>query len=174
MIGKKRREYLNQFHRTASGEYVYSGEHYTFQSQGKSRRRAMTELWLSCTVAVAAVVAGGCIPAPGVGNCAYVLIPYVAAVIAAVSGIWSLGQLTAGGDPLRAYVYDDTVKKLPLRLILTAVFAGVSCLGEGLFLLLNGGQGKTGFAVLFLVLEAAATLAAVLGRWAFSRLTWSK
>lgn len=174
MIRRKRRAYLDHFTKNAAGEYIYEGDHYTYQDTGKSRKRALTELWLLVGGAAAAILAGGCIPAPGVGNCPYVLVPYVAAIIAVFSCIWSLGQITAGGDPMREYVYHDSVEKLPGRALVTAICAALALAGEVLYLCLNGGAGRLAFGVLFLVLMAGSAFAAFWARRTISRLNWSK
>lgn len=174
MPRKKRRRYLDHFHKNAAGEYIYSGEYYVYDGIGKPFRRAMTELWLCCGVAAAANLAVGCIPVPGLSRCAYVLLPYVVAIIAAFSTIWSMGQLSAGGVSLREYVYETTVKKLPRRLVITAVFSGLVVAGELIYLLRNGAGDKIGFVILFFALQVAATAAAALGRKVLSGLSWSK
>lgn len=172
MIRRKRRAYLDQFTKNAAGEYIYEGGHYTFQDTGKSRKRALTELWLLVGGGTAMVLAGGCIPAPGVGSCPYVLVPYVAALIASFSCVWSLGQLTAGGDPMREYVYHDSVEKLPGRALATAVCALLALAGECLYLGLHG--GSLAFGLLFLLLMAGGAAAVFWARRTISRLNWTK
>lgn len=174
MIRRKRRAYLDHFTKTASGEYVYAGGYYAFQDAGKSRKRALAELWICWGCATAAILAGGCIPAPGVGSCAYVLIPYVAAVIAAFSMLWAVGQLTAGGDPLREYVYRDSVEKLPRRSLATAVCALLALAGEGVYLALHSGQAGAAWGAGFLALMAVSAGAALWCRSAILRLKWTK
>lgn len=169
-----RRDYLNDFRQNAAGEYLYTGEHYAFVEQGRSRRRFLTELWLLCGGALAAAVAAGCIPAAGMDGCFYVLIPYVVGLMAAVSLCWGLGRLTAGGDPLRAYVYQETVEKLPGRAALTAAAAGVTLTGTAIHLILLGFEGKFWSSVLFLVLEATVLAFSLLAkRWVQGQ-TWTK
>ena len=174
MMRKKRRSYLDHFHKNAAGEYIYSGEYYDYDGGGKPFRRAMAELWLCCGLAVAATVAGGCIPVPGMSHCAYVLLPYVIAIIAAFSVVWSLGQLAAGGMSLREYIYAATVRRLPRRFLITAVFSGLTVLGEGVYLILHGPGDRLGFAVVFLVLGMVAAGAATTGKILLSGLSWSK
>ncbi|MGM9537966.1 MAG: hypothetical protein ACI3VN_06500, partial [Candidatus Onthomonas sp.] len=148
-----RRSYLNDFQQNAAGEYLYTGAHYTFVEQGKNRRRFLTELWLLCGVALAAAVAGGCIPGSGMDQCFYVMLPYAAGLVGAISLCWGLGRLTAGGDPLRAYVYEQTVEKLPGRAMVTAVMAGLTLLGSLVRLILSGFSGKVWGSLLFFALE---------------------
>ena len=61
---------------------------------------------------------------------------------------------------LRSYVYEETVAKLPLRCLLTGVFAALAAVGECMDVFLNGEQGAIWYAVLFAALAAAAAAAA--------------
>lgn len=169
-----RRDYLNDFRQNAAGEYLYIGEHYTFVEQGKSRRRFLTELWLLCGGALLSAAAAGCIPAAGTDSCFYVLIPYAASLIAAISLCWGLGRLTAGGDPLRAYVYQGTVEKLPGRAALAAAAAGLTLIGAVIRLILSGFDGKIWSSVLFLALEVIVFAASLLTRRWVQQQKWTK
>ena len=70
--------------------------------------------------------------------------------------LWAL----CGGARLRSYVYEETVAKLPLRCLLTGVFAALAAVGECMDVFLNGGRGAIWYAVLFAALAAAAAAAA--------------
>ena len=68
--------------------------------------------------------------------------------------------MSCGGARLRSYVYEETVAKLPLRCLLTGVFAALAAVGECMDVFLNGEQGAIWYAVLFAALAAAAAFAA--------------
>ena len=74
--------------------------------------------------------------------------------------LWALARMSRGGARLRSYVYEETVAKLPLRCLLTGVFAALAAVGECMDVFLNGGQGAIWYAVLFAALAAAAAAAA--------------
>lgn len=163
MAGKQkkgRQAYLNDIKINENGQYVYQGTYYIWNEEKKSRKRALGELWASCMVMLAAAVGAGCLPVPGVGNCVYVLAPYVAQIMAVVSVCWALARLSAGGNPLREYVYLATMDKLPKRTALTAVFAAAAAVGEGIYVIKNTIQEKIGIIILFIFLEIAALAAA--------------
>ena len=64
-----RRAHLNDFHVNLAGDYVYTGAHYTYVDQGRSRDRVQRELWGLSIAILLAVVAGGCSDAPAMLNC---------------------------------------------------------------------------------------------------------
>ena len=74
--------------------------------------------------------------------------------------LWALARMSRGGARLRSYVYEETVAKLPLRCLLTGVFAALAAVGECVDVFLNGGQNAIRYAVLFAALAAAAAAAA--------------
>lgn len=45
MSQKNKHSKLEYFQRNAAGEYIYTGAHMTYVSEGKSRKRLLTELW---------------------------------------------------------------------------------------------------------------------------------
>ena len=111
-------------------------------------------------VCAAALAAAGMVPAPGAMQQFYVLLPYAGALVAGISAVWALARMSRGGARLRSYVYEETVAKLPLRCLLTGVFAALAAVGECMDMFLNGGQGAIWYAVLFAALAAAAAAAA--------------
>lgn len=153
---RRRRSYLEDFHETASGEYVYTGRIHPFEGTASERVRALAALWGCTALSLAALVAGGCLPAAGMDGCPYVLLPYAAALLAEVSVVWLMGRLTAGGESLRDYVYKSTVGKARVRGTIAAAFCGLTLAGEGLYLALNGaGERRAGSAALCLLLMLA-------------------
>ena len=136
---KKRggRGYLNDFERDLTGRYHYRGKMYHYRGT-LPRQRVLGLLWAGAAVAQVLLLAAGCLDGQGLRRCFYVLLPYVAAFVANVSVCWALGRLTAGGDPLREYVYQASVAKLPMRSMLTAVFSAAAALMCLVHILLNG------------------------------------
>jgi hypothetical protein len=85
-----RRAYLEDFRRSASGEYIYQGAHYS-RSGGYSRSEHLARLWPAGAVLSLCAAARGCIPAAGMagGTLAsfYVIIPFICEFLCAVSVI---------------------------------------------------------------------------------------
>ena len=118
-----------------------------------------------------AVVAGGCISAPGVGRCFYVLLPYAAQIGVTGSIVWAVARWQTREYPLRAYVYRATVQALPGRCLAQAVLAGVGLAAETLYLLLSGSDGR-GAAAIYLLLQACVLVLALLARRAVLASDW--
>ena len=150
MSAGRRRGELEEIRRNAAGEYVYTGDLYVYRGS-RPRVRALIGLWgLSGGAALAALIAG-LLPAPGMTGCWYVPIPYVLTLAAAAGVLWSLGQITSGGDPIRSFVYETATGRLPRRQRVTAALAALTAAGEGIYLLRHGGAGPGAWALLGLM-----------------------
>ncbi len=169
---KGRRAYLNDFKKNENGEYIYQGTLYSCQEQGEGRRRTLMMQLVLCAAVLAVKVAAGCIPAPGMEGSIYVLLPYAAGLIAIVSVLWGMCRLLGGGEPLREYIYEATVPKLPLRMALAAGCAGLAIAGELIQVILCGAEEKLGYMFLFFLLEACVLAATLVLRQKFRRLIW--
>ena len=156
-----RRAYLNDFERDLTGSYHYRGAHYRYAGS-LPRGRALARLWGLSLFTLAALLGAGLLDGPGLGRCFYVLIPYAAACVGAVSVVYTVGRLTANGDPLREYVLEQTARKLPVRGGLTRLLAALSAVGGVVFILSSGPNWER---VVFVLLCAAAFAAQLaLGR----------
>lgn len=172
MIRKSRKSALEHYQVNAGGEYIYTGGYMAYVEQAKPRKQALTELWALAGAMGIGAVACGCIPAPGTQNTFYVLIPLMISIITAIACLWTLGQITAGGDPMKEYVYRDSVEKMQGRFSAAAFFAGLTALMELVHLLLSGGWCASALAVV--LLEAAVCGLGIFGKRLFSALVWGK
>lgn len=164
--GKKRRgrrDHLNDFYRDVSGNYVYTGICYVCTAP-QERGTLLRRLWLLTAVLAAAVVTGGCITAPGVGRCFYVLLPYAAEVGLTGSVVWAMTRWQAREYPMREYVYRATVRALPGRCLAEAILAAAGFAGECVYLLVSGSGGRGLYAVIYLLLKVVSLGAALFAR----------
>lgn len=153
---KQRRAYLNDFKKTEDGKYVYEGSIYRQAGDEKTVKQGRRNMLISCTVLICSVVLSGFLPAPGLKDSAFVLLPYAAELIASVSCCVAVVRILLSGFRLRQYVYETTVGKLPGRAAFAAVSAGASVTGECIYLFLNPGHLTSWFVLFFFVLEAAS------------------
>lgn len=132
---KGRRAYLDDFQINEEGAYEYTGGRYVYP--GGDLPSQKRRLLIYGGIMLASVIGGGCLPAPGL-NAAVVLIPYALTLIFAVNSCRALFRLCKGGNPMRAYVYKESVARLPKWSLITAVSAGASLTGEILFVIRYG------------------------------------
>ena len=159
-----RRAYLDQFERTASGEYIYTGRHYVYDDPGRSRRSTLISLWIPSVLLAACVIAQGCLPAEGMMNCFYVLLPFLGEVFAAGCLIKDLIGLSAAAEPLREYIYKENVLPLPRLAAAALIFAAMTLIGEGLYLLTHGVHTPTATVILLPFIAASGLLALLIRR----------
>lgn len=157
-----RRAYLEDFRRSASGEYIYSGAYYSRRG-GFSRSEHLARLWPAGAVLILCAAARGFVPVAGMagGTLAslYVIVPYICELLCAVSVVWALVRLSANSEPLREYVYRATAEILPVRAAFAAAFAAAALIGEVVFFATHGPHGLP-----LIALHAAACAAALLVR----------
>lgn len=157
---RRGREYLNDFRRDVNGSYLYQGSYRRYiGSMPYAKLRGL--LWALCGGALAAL-GGRRAWCPRRGPCSSFMYccRMPGALVAGISAVWALARMSRGGARLRSYVYEETVAKLPLRCLLTGVFAALAAVGECMDVFLNGGQDAIWYAVLFAALAAAAAAAA--------------
>ena len=167
-----RRDHLNDFYRDVSGNYVYTGVCYEHTGGVRANTALLRRLWLMAAVMAAAVVTGGCISAPGVGRCFYVLLPYAAEVGLTGSVVWAMTRWQAREYPMREYVYRATVRALPGRCLAEAVLAGAGIIAETMYLILSGSGGRGAMAAVYLLLKAVSLAAALFARHLVRRSVW--
>lgn len=156
---RNRRAYLDDFYRDASGRYIYKGRMYAYVTQKPDRRHALRQLCLAGFGGLCALLVNGVLPAPSMLNCPYVILPYALGLCAAASVCWALGRLASAGDPLREYVYQQTVQRLPMRCWLTVGCTALAAIGQIVYMALHGFGGHIAASLLFLAAEMGAAAA---------------
>ena len=169
-----RRSHLNDFHLNVAGEYVYDGSFFACRSSEESLRGSKRAVWIMAAALALAVVAGGCIPAPGMQNCFYVLLPYLGEFLGAGSVIWALVKLGTDWSAVREYNYKKSVAVLPVRTAVTAVFSLLGIVCELIFFFVNDHAGQTFFALLYVLLKLIALLSVLVLRAEIMQAEWDK
>lgn len=171
---KRRRAYLDDYKINEDGQYEYQGARYKWTIDDTRRQVLQRELRLMAVAAVFVSLLAGCIPAPGVGHSAYLLLPYAGGVVAVISLCFAVWRMCGEKDPMRGHIYDTSVKKIPFRAMLTVIFAAISVTGEVIYLLRNGSEGMLFYGFLFLLLEGVACLTALCILQKIRSLEWRK
>lgn len=171
---RRKRAYLDDFKKTASGEYAYRGAEYHLEETKEGRKKLFVRLWCLLAAEGLCLLACGCVPAAGMEGSAWVLIPYAVSWIAFAFVCSSLYRMTRGGDPLREYVYEAAVLKFPFRLKMSGLCAAAVILGELVYLILHGFCGKVFFTLVFFLLEGMIFVASFGMNRLTDRMKWTK
>ncbi len=167
----KRWSYLNDYKKTADGEYVYTGAVYTLAGDSKRYRAVLSAL---CFGAAAVVVGSGCINAAGLSNTFYVILPYIGEVTGAFALCYNAVRLLAAGEQVKAHVRTALEKYLPPSVWILIVSAAVSLVASPVFLILNGTEGKPFLCALYLILKATALTLGILTRRHIRAMEWGE
>lgn len=171
---KGRKAYLNDFKKNEKGEYAYEGTFYEWRKEPEAYKRTLLTLWVLGILTLVCAAGAGFFDAPGAINSFYVIAPYIISLVAAFSVLWGIIRLTEGKTPMRAYIYQASVEKLPVRTLIIMIFAGISLAGELFYLFRHGSEGKLPAILGFLLFEGL-TLALALGiRRIVSKMAWEK
>ena len=88
--------------------------------------------------------------------------------------VWGMWRLLEGGNPLREYVYKASVEQIPIRAIFTIIGAGAAIVGESVYLIGHGFQGKSVKSMEFLLLESVVFVLAVILRKRVMVMPWKR
>lgn len=142
MAGQKKKGkggYLGDFKKMQDGGYAYTGK--TWRADPALRRHILIKLWTWQAGMILAALLPGLVTTAGLLNTFYVIIPYVFWLISDFALVYTLGNITFGGNPLRDYIYERSVISYRFRTMLPLTGAVLTALALLVFLL-RGGDGK--------------------------------
>ncbi|WP_294850856.1 hypothetical protein [uncultured Gemmiger sp.] len=168
---KNKHAYLDDFEKDLNGNYQYRGAHYYYKG-AQSRGKALAGLWVLCGGGTACLLAAGFVHGATAHAPFWLLLPYMAGLLAGVYVLYLLVRLTAGGDPLRAYIHEQTAQKLPGVCLAAAVLAALTAVAQ-LVQLALGGQNLAA-RLLFAALQAVAAAAFIRASKRFKVLKYEK
>ena len=169
-----RRAYLNDFQKDENGVYVYRGAVYDYEGSEQDLRSLKVRLSALGVLAFAALLWAGLIRVPGMDHSIYILLPYTAALCGSVSICWALGRLCISGVSLRAYLYQESIEKLPIRCIFTACCSIAALLGEIAYILINDISILKSGCILFFIQQSIVISSALLLRSRVLQAKWHK
>ena len=117
-------------------------------------------------------MAAGLVPGATAYAPVWLLLPYMAGLLAAGYAVYLLVRLTAAGEPLRAYIHEQTVLKLPGSCTLAAVLAGITAAAQLVQLAVS--RQNLPARILFILLQAAAAGAFAMENHQFQALKYEK
>ena len=154
-----RRPWLDDMQLDDSGEYAYKGSHMRFAGDEAASRAYRLKLGALSAVLLALTVAAGCLDVGELDNTHYVLIPYMLEVVLTAAFVWSAVRLLLKGTLVRAYVFTQTARRLPVLAILIAASAAATAVAAAVHLILQRTIGvSTGVYLLLHAADCAAAL----------------
>ena len=168
---KNKHAYLDDFEKDLNGNYQYRGAHYHYKGT-QPRGKALAGLWVLCGGGTACLLAAGFVHGATAHAPFWLLLPYMAGLLAGVYVLYLLVRLTAGGDPLRAYIHEQTAQKLPGVCLAAAVLAALTAAAQ-LVQLALGGQNLAA-RLLFAALQTVAAAAFIRASEQFKVLKYEK
>lgn len=168
---KNKHAYLDDFEKDLNGNYQYRGVHYHYKGT-QPRGKALAGLWVLCGGGTACLLAAGFVHGATAHAPFWLLLPYMAGLLAGVYVLYLLVRLTAGGDPLRAYIHEQTAQKLPGVCLAAAVLAALTAAAQ-LVQLALGGQNLAA-RLLFAALQTVAAAAFIRASKRFKVLKYEK
>lgn len=168
---KNKHAYLDDFEKDLNGNYQYRGAHYYYKGT-QPRGKALAGLWVLCGGGTSCLLAAGFVHGATAHAPFWLLLPYMAGLLAGVYVLYLLVRLTAGGDPLRAYIHEQTAQKLPGVCLAAAVLAALTAAAQ-LVQLALGGQNLAA-RLLFAALQTVAAAAFIRASKRFKVLKYEK
>lgn len=168
---KNKHAYLDDFEKDLNGNYQYRGANYHYKGT-QPRGKALAGLWVLCGGGTACLLAAGFVHGATAHAPFWLLLPYMAGLLAGVYVLYLLVRLTAGGDPLRAYIHEQTAQKLPGVCLAAAVLAALTAAAQ-LVQLALGGQNLAA-RLLFAALQTVAAAAFIRASKQFKVLKYEK
>ncbi|MBR6917842.1 MAG: hypothetical protein IKN38_06620 [Clostridia bacterium] len=144
---RRRRSYLADFTKDATGNYRYTGTVYKFDGGDDERRRLFVTLGALTVLSVALATAQEFLPGTKMNNTFYVILPWLFQFLSSITVTWAYVRTAYGGANLREYIYKASAKKLSAA---TAILAGAcfaTVLAEIIFICING-IGQQAWAVI--------------------------
>ncbi|MBQ7371705.1 MAG: hypothetical protein IJW67_07475 [Blautia sp.] len=164
----RKRKYLKDFKPDEDGSYSYQGAVMHCTLTGEEYKKTLRSMLLIAILAMALVLAAGCLPHTGMEGCFYLLLPYAGTLVLLIRLVWNLGQLLYHGSEIREYIYKNTGERLPAQLLFGTILPLIGLAGVVYARARGTYQGSGAGAVLFVIslLAAAAGTQAIrlLGR----------
>lgn len=165
-----RRPWLDDMQLDDSGEYAYKGSHMRFAGDEAASRAYRLKLGALSAVLLALTVAAGCLDVGELDNTHYVLIPYMLEVVLTAAFVWAAARLLLKGSLVRAYVFAQTARRLPVLAVLIALSAAATAVAAAVLL----GMRKTIDAPcgIYLLLHAADCACALVTFFTLRKAKW--
>ena len=169
-----RKAYLNDFQPNLAGEYTYTGLHYRYAGEAMTYPKARAYTIFSALVMILGLLAPGFVSAGGMGNCFYVLIPYMAEAISVFVTMFAVYKMLSGGEKLREYIYEKSIPRIPRGCVCCSAFAAIGFVCSMIYSAINGIGGSTLEAAVLIIGKCLGVSAPLAMRKHILGLVWEK
>lgn len=169
---QRRHAYLDDFRKTVSGEYVYAGKLYSYAGE-KTKNSALLRILPFAIIPFLIILACGFFHVSGMSSCAYVLLPYTVAVIISAVALWAFVHLMITKEPIRHYIFKETVPRFRRCALLTLIFSAATLIGDIVYVSINGFLTYRTGTIVFMILHVIAIACAVFSFTSFRKIKWN-
>ena len=150
------------------------GAHYRYAGPDMSYSRARGMSILFAAAMAVGLLAPGFVSAGGMGNCFYVLLPYMAEAIAVFVTLYAVFKMLSSGERIREYIFEKSVKRIPAGCVCCSVLAAIGFVCSMIFSAINGMGGSTLEAAVLIVGKLLGIVAPMTLRRHILGLSWEK
>ena len=177
MAGEKRRgrrAHLRDFKLNGKGEYVYTGKYMAWPGDEKDYRRHMVFFAVMAFVMISMTFAAECLASVPMSRYPLTAVFWFAQMVPVCLTVYAVCKMIAGRNPMRSYVYDASVGKLPGRALFSLIFSGICALWECVYLIINGPKENLFCNVARPVMSAFCACAAAALYLRIKKIVWEK
>ncbi len=172
---KGRFDHLKDFKKNSDGSYEYVGETYICDRS----RKSFTVKTVSLSVAAfVCVIVCGVIPAKGMLNTFYVMLPLLLEIIFSAIVCYKTVRLSLASYPVRQYEYKKTVVPMPYYAVALAAFSAIRLVSYIVYLCLNAKsemifENESAYVILLLTLNSIIMITSIYIAISFGKSRWT-
>ena len=167
---KGRFSHLGDFKKNSDGEYEYVGKTYELDCEVKPFKVKIAVL---AAMLVASVIACGAIPAKGMTDTFYVMLPLLSEILAAAFLAYKIVAFIFAAYPVRAYAMQKTVKPIPIISCVAAATSLSRLVAYAIYNILNSANFELLYFTWLMLLNVTVVITAVYIAIAFKKNRWS-
>ena len=137
MAKKLRRSYLNDYQPGMNGEYYYTGRYMGLEGTLAQRSDLNKKMLILSIIAAAVFICSGILDGGTLWNTFYVLIPFAAEAVCLGIMIYKIVRFTRQQEPLKEYIYKQTVPVIKGLNTAAAVCAAVELIACIVYMIIN-------------------------------------
>ena len=172
MAKKKRRSYLDNYQRGMNGEFYYTGQFMRFEGTAEERG-VVTRFLIGLCIALAALFIGsGLVDGGKLWNTFYVLIPFALEAVFLAIMIYKIIRFAWQKEPVKEYVYKQTVPAFMGMAIAAAIAAVVEAIACVVYIMIAE-EVVLRACIIFIVIKVVSAALLVIFRFWFKKFRWT-